>query len=204
SRSADALAELGLPGSDQSRLSSRAGCHRTASLPSSARTIEGRIMYKIKTYNQISVKGLNRFSREKYEVASEIGHPDAYILRSHKLHGEPLPETVKAVARAGAGVNNVPVAEYTKRGVVVFNSPGANANAVKELVLAGMLLASRGILPGMEYVQGLTHMTDAEEMSKLLEKEKSNFAGSELQGKILGVVGLGAIGSMIAETALAL
>src|SRR5690606_38401813 len=96
-------AELGLPGSDQSRLSSRAGCHRTASLPSSARIIEGRIMYKIKTYNQISVKGLNRFSREKYEVASEIGHPDAYILRSHKLHGEPLPETVKAVARAGAG-----------------------------------------------------------------------------------------------------
>src|SRR5690606_23102429 len=173
-------------------------------LPSSARTIEGRIMYKIKTYNQISVKGLNRFSREKYEVASEIGHPDAYILRSHKLHGEPLPETVKAVARAGAGVNNVPVAEYTKRGDVVLNSPGANANAVKELVLAGMLLASRSILPGMEYVQGLTHMTDAEEMSKLLEKEKSNFAGSELQGKILGVVGLGAIGSMIAETALAL
>ena len=161
-------------------------------------------MYKIKTYNQISVKGLNRFSREKYEVASDIGHPDAYILRSHKLHGEPLPESVKAVARAGAGVNNVPVADYTKSGVVVFNSPGANANAVKELVLAGMLLASRGILSGMEYVQGLTHMTDADEMSKLLEKEKANFAGSELQGKTLGVVGLGAIGSMIAETALAL
>ena len=161
-------------------------------------------MYKIKTYNQISVKGLNRFSREKYEVASDIGHPDAYILRSHKLHGEPLPESVKAVARAGAGVNNVPVADYTKSGVVVFNSPGANANAVKELVLAGMLLASRGILSGMEYVQGLTHMTDADEMSKLLEKEKAKFAGSELQGKTLGVVGLGAIGSMIAETALAL
>lgn len=161
-------------------------------------------MFKIKTYNQISVKGLDRFAREKYEVASEIGHPDAYILRSHKLHGEPLPATVKAVARAGAGVNNVPVSEYTKHGVVVFNSPGANANAVKELVLAGMLLSSRGILQGMEYVQGLTHMTDADEMSKLLEKEKSNFAGNELQGKTLGVVGLGAIGSMIAETALAL
>jgi D-3-phosphoglycerate dehydrogenase len=161
-------------------------------------------MFKVKTYNQISVKGLNRFSREKYEVASDIGQPDAYILRSHKLHGEPLPSSVKAVARAGAGVNNVPVAEYTRQGVVVFNSPGANANAVKELVLAGMLLASRGILQGMEYVQGLTHMTDADEMSKLLEKEKSNFAGSELQGKTLGVVGLGAIGSMIAETALAL
>ena len=161
-------------------------------------------MFKIKTYNTISVKGLNRFSREKYEVASDIGSPDAYILRSHKLHGEPLPESVKAVARAGAGTNNVPVDEYTKKGVVVFNSPGANANAVKELVLAGMLLGSRGILPGMEYVQTLTHMTDADEMSKLLEKEKSNFAGFELAGKTLGIVGLGAIGSLIADAALAL
>lgn len=161
-------------------------------------------MFKIKTYNQISVKGLSRFPLDKYEVASDIGQPDAYILRSHKLHGETLPASVKAVARAGAGTNNVPVTDYTKHGVVVFNSPGANANAVKELVLAGMLLASRGILSGMDYVQGLTHMTDAEEMSKLLEKEKSNFAGSELQGKTLGIVGLGAIGSMIAEIALAL
>ncbi|MGV8836451.1 phosphoglycerate dehydrogenase [Cellvibrio sp.] len=161
-------------------------------------------MFKIKTYNAISIKGLNRFPRENYEVASDIGQPDAYILRSHKLHGEALPESVKAVARAGAGTNNVPVDEYTKKGVVVFNSPGANANAVKELVLAGMLLGSRGILPGMEYVSTLTHMTDAEEMSKLLEKEKSNFAGFELQGKTLGIVGLGAIGSLIADAALAL
>ncbi|MBK8188447.1 MAG: phosphoglycerate dehydrogenase [Cellvibrio sp.] len=161
-------------------------------------------MFKIKTYNTISIKGLSRFAREKFEVASDIGSPDAYILRSHKLHGEPLPESVKAVARAGAGTNNVPVEEYTKKGVVVFNSPGANANAVKELVLAGMLLSSRGILPGMQYVQGLTHMTDADEMSKLLEKEKSNFAGFELQGKTLGIVGLGAIGSLIADAALAL
>ena len=161
-------------------------------------------MFKIKTYNTISIKGLSRFGREKYEVASDIGAPDAYILRSHKLQGEPLPASVKAVARAGAGTNNVPVAEYTKTGVVVFNSPGANANAVKELVLAGMLLGSRGILSGMAYVNGLTHMTDADEMSKLLEKEKSNFAGLELQGKTLGIVGLGAIGSMIADAALAL
>jgi len=161
-------------------------------------------MFKIKTYNTISIKGLSRFAREKYEVASDIGQPDAYILRSHKLQGEPLPASVKAVARAGAGTNNVPVAEYTQQGVVVFNSPGANANAVKELVLTGMLLGSRGILPGMAYVNGLTHMTDAEEMSKLLEKEKSNFAGFELQGKTLGIVGLGAIGSMIADAALAL
>lgn len=161
-------------------------------------------MFKIKTYNAISVKGLNRFPREKYEVASDIGQPDAYILRSHKLHGEPLPESVKAVARAGAGTNNVPVEEYTKKGVVVFNSPGANANAVKELVLTGMLLGSRGILSGMTYVNSLTHMSDADEMSKLLEKEKSNFAGFELQGKTLGIVGLGAIGSLIADAALAL
>lgn len=161
-------------------------------------------MFKIKTYNAISIKGLSRFPREKYEVASDIGQPDAYILRSHKLQGEALPASVKAVARAGAGTNNVPVDEYTKKGVVVFNSPGANANAVKELVLAGMLLGSRGILSGMEYVNTLTHMTDADEMSKLLEKEKSNFAGFELQGKTLGIVGLGAIGSLIADAALAL
>ncbi len=161
-------------------------------------------MYKIKTYNKISVKGLDRFDRAKYEVVSDINNPDGYILRSHKLHGEPLPETVKAVARAGAGVNNVPVEEYTQKGVVVFNAPGANANAVKELVLAGMLLGSRGIVPGMAYAQSLTEMTDAAEMSKLMEKEKSNYAGNELMGKTLGVVGLGAIGSLVAEMALAL
>lgn len=161
-------------------------------------------MFKIKTYNAISTKGLDRFGRDKYEVASELGRPDGYILRSHKLHGEELPETVKAVARAGAGVNNVPVEDYTKQGVVVFNTPGANANAVKELVLAGLLLSSRGILQGLEYVAGLGDMQDAGEMSKLLEAEKKRFAGRELQGKKLGVVGLGAIGSMVAEMGLAL
>ncbi|MDO3386593.1 phosphoglycerate dehydrogenase [Gilvimarinus sp. SDUM040013] len=161
-------------------------------------------MYKIKTYNKISVKGLNRFDRAKYEVASDINSPDGYILRSHKLHDEALPESVKAVARAGAGTNNVPVADYTKKGVVVFNAPGANANAVKELVLTGMLLSSRGIIRGMNWSNSLTDMTDAGEMSKLMEKQKSQFAGSELMGKTLGVVGLGAIGSMVAETALAL
>lgn len=161
-------------------------------------------MFKIKTYNAISTKGLDRFSRDKYEVASEVGHPDGYILRSHKLHGEDIPETVKAVARAGAGVNNIPVEDYTKKGVVVFNTPGANANAVKELVLAGLLLSSRGILPGLEFVSGLSEMKDAGEMSKLLEAEKKRFAGNELYGKKLGVVGLGAIGSMVAEMGLAL
>ncbi len=161
-------------------------------------------MFKIKTYNAISSKGLNRFERERYEVSSESSTPDAYVLRSHKLHGEVIPQTLRAVARAGAGVNNVPVDDYTKAGVVVFNTPGANANAVKELVLAGLLLSSRDIVGGMEYSQSLNHMTDAAEMGALLEKEKKRFAGNELYGRTLGVVGLGAIGSMVAEMALAL
>lgn len=161
-------------------------------------------MYKVRTYNQISVKGLDRFPRPSFEVGSDIGHPDAFLLRSQKLLGEPVPPSLVAVARAGAGVNNIPVAEYGKLGIVVFNTPGANANAVKELVLAGMLLATRGILPGIGYVQTLTHMTDAAEMAALLEKEKSRFAGGELKGKTLGIVGLGAIGSLVADMALAL
>jgi len=161
-------------------------------------------MYKIRTYNQISVKGLDRFPRQSYEVGSDIGHPDAYLLRSQKLHAEPVPKSLLAVARAGAGVNNVPVIDYGKQGIVVFNTPGANANAVKELVMAGMLLATRGILPGIDYVQSLTSMSDAAEMSQLLEKEKARFAGGEIKGKTLGIVGLGAIGSMVADMALAL
>ncbi len=161
-------------------------------------------MFKIKTYNQISVKGLERFPRQSYEVGSDMGHPDAYLLRSQKLHGADVPKSLIAAARAGAGVNNVPVAEYSKRGIVVFNTPGANANAVKELVVAGMLLATRGILPGMAYVNSLTHIADAGEMSTLLEKEKARFAGGEIKGKTLGVVGLGAIGSMVADIALAM
>src|SRR5690554_445830 len=132
-------------------------------------------MFKIKTYNKISEKGLNALPRNTYEVASEMVSPDAYLLRSQKLHGEPVPNTVQAVARAGADVNNVPVADYTGQGIVVFNTPGANANAVKELVMAGMLLNSRGILEGKNYVATLGHMTDAEEMSKLLEQEKKRF-----------------------------
>lgn len=161
-------------------------------------------MFKIKTYNAISVKGLERFARERYEVGSDIGHPDAYILRSHKLQGEAVPTSLLAVARAGAGVNNIPVPEYGQRGIVVFNTPGANANAVKELVLAGMLLSARGILPGIAYAQSLASMSDAAAMHALLEKEKARFAGGELKGKTLGIVGLGAIGSMVADMALAL
>ena len=161
-------------------------------------------MYKVRTYNAISVKGLDRFPRQSYEVGSDIGHPDAFLLRSQKLQGVEVPKSLLAAARAGAGVNNVPIAEYSKLGVVVFNTPGANANAVKELVMAGMLLATRGILPGMAYVNSLTAMTDEAEMSAHLEKEKARFAGGEIKGKTLGIVGLGAIGSMVADMALAM
>ncbi len=161
-------------------------------------------MYKIRTYNQISCKGLDRFPRETYELASEFNEPDAILLRSHKLHNELLPGSVTAVARAGAGVNNIPVPEYTRRGIVVFNTPGANANAVKELLAAGLLIGSRDIFGGMNYVQSLTEITDSAELAALLEKQKKQFAGSEIAGKTIGIVGLGAIGSMVANMALEL
>lgn len=161
-------------------------------------------MYRIKTYNQIAGIGLGRFPRDRYEVGPDTVEPDAYILRSYKLHGEAIPPSLLAVARAGAGVNNIPVDEYTHKGIVVFNTPGANANAVKELVTAALLLGSRRILDGMNRVQQLTEISDPEEMARLLEKEKKQFAGSEIAGKTLGVVGLGAIGSMVANVALEL
>ncbi len=132
-------------------------------------------MYKVRTYNQISIKGLDRFPRQSYEVGSDIAHPDAFLLRSQKLQGVEVPVSLLAVARAGAGVNNVPVAEYGKQGIVVFNTPGANANAVKELVMAGMLLSARGIIDGMNYVQSLAGIKDPGEMSPLVEKAKSRF-----------------------------
>ena len=161
-------------------------------------------MYKVRTYNKISVTGLDRFPRHAYEVGSDIAHPDAFLLRSQKLQGIDVPASLLAVARAGAGVNNVPVAEYGKQGIVVFNTPGANANAVKELVMAGMLLSARGIVDGMNFVQSLGDLKDAAEMSARLEKEKARFAGHEISGKTLGIVGLGAIGSMVADMALAM
>ena len=161
-------------------------------------------MFKVRTYNAISPLGLDRFPGESYEVGAEVADPDAIILRSHKLHDEALPESVQAVGRAGAGVNNIPVDRYTESGIVVFNTPGANANAVKELIAAALFLSSRDIFGGMSYVQTLNHITDGGEMSKLLEKEKKRFAGSELLGKTLGVVGLGSIGSMVANMALEL
>jgi len=159
-------------------------------------------MYNIRTYNAISSKGLTRFSADKYAVSSETVSPDGVLLRSQKLHSEVLPESVLAVARAGAGTNNIPTEDYTQQGIVVFNTPGANANAVKELIVAGLLLGSRDIYGGMNYVQELSHMDDSGEMGKLLEKEKKRFAGSEITGKTLGVVGLGAIGSIIANMGL--
>ena len=161
-------------------------------------------MYKVRTYNQLSSKGLDRFNSENYDVSSDVVDPDALILRSHKLHDEDIPMSVKAVARAGAGVNNIPIEKFTEKGIVVFNTPGANANAVKELIASALFISSRDIFGGMNYVQGLTDIKDAAEMSKLLEKQKSQFAGSEVMGKTLGVVGLGAIGSMVANMALEL
>ncbi|MEY3668018.1 MAG: hypothetical protein RL572_1558 [Pseudomonadota bacterium] len=160
-------------------------------------------MYKIQTFNQISPKGLVRFN-SSYEVGAGLGDADAILVRSHKLQDSDANPNLKAVARAGAGVNNVPVASYTEKGIVVFNTPGANANAVKELVLCGLLLSSRGILPGIAYVNSLHEMQDNAAMSKLLEQEKSRFKGSEIAGKTLGIVGLGAIGSLVAEMAIGL
>ena len=159
-------------------------------------------MFNIRTYNALSAKGLERFSNDKYIVGEACEAPEGFMLRSQKLHTEAVPDSLLAVARAGAGVNNIPVEQYTEQGIVVFNTPGANANAVKELIVAGLLLGSRDIYGGMSYVQELDHMDDSGEMGKLLEKEKKRFAGSEVTGKTLGVVGLGAIGSIIANLAL--
>ncbi len=159
-------------------------------------------MYKILTLNNISVKGLERLPRESYEVASEISHPDAILLRSYKMHDMEIPETVAAIGRAGAGVNNIPVDQMTQLGVPVFNAPGANANAVKELVLAGLLMASRNIAPAMKFAGGLQGSDS--EISTAVEAGKNNFVGSELPSKTLGVIGLGAIGLRVANAALSL
>jgi len=159
---------------------------------------------QILTLNQISLKGLERLPRDCYEIASEFSHPDAILLRSHKLQPGDIPASVVAIARAGAGVNNIPVIECSKRGIPVFNTPGANANAVKELVAAGLLLGSRGVVEGIGYVHTLAGMGDEAELNRTLEAQKKRFKGSELVGKTLGVVGLGAIGSLVAEMALTL
>jgi D-3-phosphoglycerate dehydrogenase len=159
-------------------------------------------MYKILTLNNISVAGLDRLPRDTYEVASEIAHPDAILLRSHKMHGMSIPETVKAIGRAGAGVNNIPVAEMTEKGIPVFNAPGANANAVKELVLAGALLAARNLGQAWRFATGLSG--DDSVISKQVESGKKNFVGFELPGRTMGVIGLGAIGVKVANACRAL
>ena len=161
-------------------------------------------MFSVKTYNNIAQQGLDQLPAENYSVGDSVEAPDAILLRSHKLQVEEIGAEVKAIGRAGAGTNNVPVAECSERGIPVFNAPGANANAVKELVMAGLLLGSRGIVQGIDYANGLVEMQDADAMNKLLEKEKKKFKGSEIQGKTLGVVGLGAIGSLVANMALAM
>ena len=155
--------------------------------------------FKILTLNNISVRGLERLPREKYEVASEIGHPDAVLLRSADMHAMEVPASVKAIARAGAGTNNIPVAKFSKRGVPVFNAPGANANAVKELVIAGLFLAARNICQAWEYVRALEGSD--EQLDAAVEQGKKKFVGHELPGRTLGVIGLGAIGVEVANTA---
>ena len=159
-------------------------------------------MYKILTYNTISPLGLERLPRDRYEVAAEIRQPDAILLRSHDLHGTPIPDSVKAVGRAGSGTNNIPVDTCTARGIPVFNAPGANANAVKELVVAGLLLAARRIPSALAFVRDLEG--DDASLGQQVETGKKRFAGSELAGKTLGVLGLGAIGVAVANTASAL
>src|SRR5262245_45129488 len=146
--------------------------------------------FKILTLNNISVRGLDRLPRDRYEAASEIGHPDAIFVRSADMHGLEIPASVLAVARAGAGTNNIPVARLSRRGIPVFNAPGANANAVKELVLSGLFLAARNICQAWAYVRGLDG--DDHSIEEAVEKGKKQFVGYELPGRILGVVGLGA------------
>jgi D-3-phosphoglycerate dehydrogenase len=156
-------------------------------------------MFKILTLNNISVEGLERLPRDKYEIASEIQHPDAVLVRSHNMHEMEIPDSIKAIGRAGAGVNNIPVAEMSKRGIPVFNAPGANANAVKELVIAGMLLAARNICQAWEYACNVSG-EDAE-LNKQVEAGKKKYVGFELPGRTLGVIGLGAIGVQVANAA---
>ncbi|MCF7990001.1 MAG: phosphoglycerate dehydrogenase [Thiohalocapsa sp.] len=159
-------------------------------------------MYKIQTLNNISVVGLDRLPRAHYEIASELAHPDAILVRSANMHTMDIPATVRAIGRAGAGVNNIPVQAMSERGIAVFNAPGANANAVKELVVAGMLLAARNIGQAWQFARGLEG--DDTTIHKAVEAGKKGFVGFELPGRTLGVIGLGAIGVLVANTARAL
>ena len=158
-------------------------------------------MYKIKTYNKISKSGLANFD-DKYTVGDEVENADGAIVRSAALHDTEFPATLQAIARAGAGTNNIPIDRCSEQGIVVFNTPGANANAVKELVIAGLFIASRRVISGIEWAKTLKGNGD--EVGKMVEKGKGAFAGPEIKGKKLGVIGLGAIGVMVANAANAL
>jgi len=156
-------------------------------------------MFKIQTFNNIAVAGLRRLPRNLYEVSSEMSHPDALILRSQDLHDYEIPASVAAIGRAGAGVNNIPVADMSRRGVPVFNAPGANANAVKELAVAGLLIGARSLCDAREYARSLEG--EGEELDRAVEAGKKRFKGYELPGRTLGVIGLGSIGVQVANVA---
>jgi D-3-phosphoglycerate dehydrogenase len=158
--------------------------------------------FRILTLNSISSVGLRRFPAGRYSCGSQVEQPDAILVRSHDMHAMDIPPSVKAVGRAGAGVNNIPVDKLSRRGVPVFNAPGANANAVKELVIAGLLIAARNLVPAMRFVEGLKG--DDRTLHKLVEDGKKQFAGIELPRHTLGVIGLGKIGSLVADAAIKL
>lgn len=156
-------------------------------------------MYRIKVLNNISETGLGLLPSDLYEVSSDISNPHGILLRSYNMHDMDVPPSLLAVSRAGAGVNNIPIDRYTEKGIVVFNTPGANANAVKELVLAGIFLSSRRIVEGIKWANSLKG--SGEKVPTLVEKGKSDFAGPEVKGKKIGIIGLGAIGVMVANDA---
>lgn len=158
--------------------------------------------YQILTLNQISAQGLHRFPSARYAVGKSVEQPDAILVRSHDMHAMAIRSSVKAIGRAGAGTNNIPVAEMSRRGVPVFNAPGANANAVKELVFAALLLAARNIVPALGYVAGLKEAP--QDLERRVEEGKKQFAGVELPNRTLGIIGLGAIGSLVADTTIKL
>ncbi len=159
-------------------------------------------MYRIKTMNKISAVGLNTFDRERYEVGEHVQEEDAILVRSAKLHDYTFPESLRAIARAGSGVNNIPLQRCSEQGIVVFNTPGANANAVKELVLCSLLLASRDVSGAIRWVR--QQVDEGTNVSTVVEKGKSAFVGPELYHKALGIIGLGAIGSLVANIALSM
>ena len=158
-------------------------------------------MYRVRIYNQIAKKGLDTFDSKDVVVAKALDHPQAILLRSHKLQTEEIEPSVLAIARAGAGINNIPLSYCTEQGIVVFNTPGANANSVKELVLAALLLSSRDVIGGVNFVSNLNE-NDAEQFDYVVESNKKQFKGKELSKRTLGIIGLGSIGSAVAKAAL--